>query len=241
MLTAWYVVVQSVVCCQDLTSKPPSAPLYLTVCVRRPRVAGNMTWALFRGYMRKHVLERVPTPLFGRLVRCSANGRSFTRPWCYTILSIHTYHAPVSSNEQLSTLVILTLYSKYKGFWKLMRKKTHTNWFVSTCAYSKDFGSLSFDICTKPSYINIHNVRIVTASANQATYTTTYAAKLIKIESLEFLFLQSYILAVWVLEFHSCPCFSEAIMSLPCQTVNKPLNLCSKWNCTESCLQAVNL
>ena len=51
--------------------------VYLIICFKGIMV--NMTWALFRDKMWKHSKEYMPSPLFGRLVRCSAHGCSFVR------------------------------------------------------------------------------------------------------------------------------------------------------------------
>ena len=55
----------SALCCQDLTMRPPPAPLYLI------RVAVNMTYTGALLWLNVETLERVPTPLFGEIVRCS--------------------------------------------------------------------------------------------------------------------------------------------------------------------------
>ena len=140
MLIGWYVFVQSVVCHQDLTSKPLPALLYLTVCVRRLRVAGNMTWTFFSVYMQKHILERAPTPFFGRLVRRSAHGRSLMRRWYIQyweyVLTMPLYL--VMSNSAHWWFWHFT--ASTKGFESWWGKKTqHTNWLVWTCAHQHRF------------------------------------------------------------------------------------------------------
>ena len=76
------VVVQSVVCCQDFTSKPTVAPLCIVMCPmalsRSKHDMGALLW------LNVETLERVPAFLFGRLVMCSTHGHSFTRLW-YTL------------------------------------------------------------------------------------------------------------------------------------------------------------
>ena len=67
--------VQSVVCHQDLTSKPMVAPLKVIICPLRASShckhdMGTLSW------LNVEALKRVPTSLFGGLVWCSTHGRS---------------------------------------------------------------------------------------------------------------------------------------------------------------------
>ena len=69
-------------CRQDSTSKPLVIPLYIILCpvqlfASRASSRCKHDVVLFRGYAE--TVERAPTPLFGRLVRCSAHGPFFAR------------------------------------------------------------------------------------------------------------------------------------------------------------------
>ena len=48
-------------------------------------------------------LKRAPTPLFGRLVRCSAHGRSFVRLW-YTQLHVYQQGSITKVGLELSSI-----------------------------------------------------------------------------------------------------------------------------------------
>ena len=87
-LTASYTVcspshreAQSSVCCQDSTLKPLVIPLYVilcpVICFEGSSLCKHDVGAL--SWLNAETVERVPTPLFGRLVRCSAHGPFFAR------------------------------------------------------------------------------------------------------------------------------------------------------------------
>ena len=47
---------------------------------------GALSW------LNAEAFERAPIPLFGRLVRCSTHGLSFTRLWYYEVLKTQVVH-----------------------------------------------------------------------------------------------------------------------------------------------------
>ena len=73
-----YRAVRSVVCRQDSTLKLLVIPLYVILFASRALSSckhdvGTLSW------LNAETVERAPTPLFGRLVRCSAHGPFFGR------------------------------------------------------------------------------------------------------------------------------------------------------------------
>ena len=66
--------VQSVVCCQDSTSKSVMVPFASRASNHWKHDMGILLW-----FINAETHKKVPTPLFGRLVRCSTHGHSFAR------------------------------------------------------------------------------------------------------------------------------------------------------------------
>ena len=75
-------------CCQDSTSKPLVIPLYTgdsaVFCIQLFASRGSSHCKHDVGalsWLNAETVERAITHLFGKLVRCSAHGRSFKRLW----------------------------------------------------------------------------------------------------------------------------------------------------------------
>ena len=79
VFTMSYTVLMVTWCCQNLTSKSLAAPLYVCYCFIWfegsccKQNIGTLSW------LNMITLQRAPTPIFVKLVRCLAHGCSFAR------------------------------------------------------------------------------------------------------------------------------------------------------------------